>query len=290
MVMYVWTYLRVAKEQVWDLRACAATDTDSTSHLPQIDFIVPTGAMGNIVAGYMCHQMGLPIRKLVAAVNINDITHQAIQHGTFHRSEHMQRTLSEAINIQVPYNFERLLYYLSNENDVLVQKWYQDLKHTQKITLSESWLEPLQRVFDSARVTDAQLCQAARNVHALYSPYLVDPHTAVAFSAAKQLRYFRDPSSSTASSRPHAVPLVLFATASPCKFEHALSMALGANVWDAYMHSEAFPERARHILQLPEQPYTRYTNNDVEPLITIQQIWEKRTRQLVKNLEQQLTS
>jgi threonine synthase len=284
MVMYIWTYLRVARERGWDLKTSSLiTDAAVTSHLPQIDIIVPTGAMGNIVAGYMCQKMGLPIRKLVAAVNINDITHQAIQHGTFHRSEYMQRTLSEAINIQVPYNFERLLYYLSNENDVLVQEWYQDLKTTQKITLSESWLEPLQRVFHSARVTDAQLCRAALNVYTHYPPYIVDPHTAVAFSAAEQLHCF------DAAALDAAVPLVLFATASPCKFEHAVTTALGADVWDAYVQSEAFPERARQVLHLPEQPYTLYPNSDVEPLSKVQKDWEERTRQLVQRLEQPST-
>ena len=278
--MYIWTYLSVARQQGWDWSDATSVD-DSAPRLPQIDIIVPTGAMGNIVAGYMCHKMGLPIRKLVAAVNINDITHQAIQYGNFHRSEHMQRTLSEAINIQVPYNFERMLYYLSNEDHVLVHQWYQDLKDTQKITLPESWLSPLQSVFDSARVTDAQLCQAAQNVYTHFPTYITDPHTAVAFSAAEQLRYW-GPATTISEA---VVPFVLFATASPCKFEHAVSTALGPAVWGTYVQSKAFPERAREVLNIPEQPYTLYPNNDAEPLSKVQQDWEERTRQLVHWLE-----
>lgn len=66
-----------------------------------VDIILPTGAMGNIAGGYMAKKMGLPIGKLCAGVNINDITHRAIANGKFHRSERMEKTLSDAINIQV---------------------------------------------------------------------------------------------------------------------------------------------------------------------------------------------
>jgi len=57
--------------------------------------------MGNIAGGYMAKKMGVPIGKLCAGVNINDITHRAIENGQFHRSARMEKTLSEAINIQV---------------------------------------------------------------------------------------------------------------------------------------------------------------------------------------------
>lgn len=65
-----------------------------------LDIIVPTGAMGNLTSGYMVKQMGIPINTLTASVNINDITHRAVQTGKFYKSPVMKRTLSEAINIQ----------------------------------------------------------------------------------------------------------------------------------------------------------------------------------------------
>lgn len=85
----VWTYLRVI-EQV------------PTANMgDEIDIILPTGAMGNIVGGEIARQMGLPIRKFCAAVNANDITHRAMQTGKFHKSSAMIKTLSDAINIQI---------------------------------------------------------------------------------------------------------------------------------------------------------------------------------------------
>jgi threonine synthase len=66
-----------------------------------VDIILPTGAMGNIAGGYMAKNMGVPIGKLCAGVNINDISHRVIDSGKFYKSERMEKTLSDAINIQV---------------------------------------------------------------------------------------------------------------------------------------------------------------------------------------------
>lgn len=63
--------------------------------------MIPTGAMGNIVGGYMAKKMGVPLGKLCAGTNINDITFRVMETGKFHKSERMERTLSEAINIQL---------------------------------------------------------------------------------------------------------------------------------------------------------------------------------------------
>ena len=74
-----------------------------------VDIILPTGAMGNIAGGYMAKKMGLPIGKLCAGVNINDISHRVIESGKFYKSDKMEKTLSDAINIQV---VRSILHYL----------------------------------------------------------------------------------------------------------------------------------------------------------------------------------
>jgi threonine synthase len=66
-----------------------------------VDIVLPTGAMGNIVGGYMCKLIGVPLGYLCSGVNINDITHRVMETGQFHKSDAMLRTLSDAINIQV---------------------------------------------------------------------------------------------------------------------------------------------------------------------------------------------
>ena len=77
----------------------------------KVTFALPIGAMGNIAAGHLAKICGLPIARFVGSVNINDITHRVFSKGEFHIQEEMFKNLSEAINIQAPYNFERILYW-----------------------------------------------------------------------------------------------------------------------------------------------------------------------------------
>ena len=276
-----------------------------------IDIILPTGAMGNIVAGYMSQLMGLPIRKLVAAVNINDIMYQTINYGTFHKSARMERTMSEAINIQVPYNFERMIYYITNENDEVVREYYKNLETTDQMTIPLDYLQKIQSIFQSARVTDTQMCDAIRYVYNRYNQYMIDPHTAVAFSAAFQLQYIlrqhqQQQQPETVSVEPatfhqnHDSTTVILATASPCKFEHSVSTAVGTSTWDTYLNSTAYPVQAKQILSMQSDDTTKsnsninniecsrihhYTNPSNISVSEIQREWEELTRNLIEQLE-----
>ena len=308
--MYVWTYICIARDQQWSFND--DDDDEKTKHqqLPMIDIILPTGAMGNIVAGYMSRLMGLPIRNLVAAVNINDIMYQTIHYGTFHKSAHMERTLSEAINIQVPYNFERMIYYITNENDKVVREYYENLETTDQMTIPLEYLQKIQTIFQSARVTDTQMCNAIRYIYDTYNQYMIDPHTAVAFSAAFQLQYIHQHHQQqespvvpeTAADEPvtlhqnHDSTTVILATASPCKFEHSVSTAVGAATWDTYLNSTAYPKPAKRILSM-QSDTTSNNNSDIEsrihyytnpknlPISEIQWEWEEHTRKLIEQLE-----
>lgn len=82
----------------------------------QLDMVVPTGAMGNLAGGYMVKLMGLPLGKLCAVVNVNDITHRAIQRGEFFKSPGMIKTLSDAINIQVVRSSTSVVDIQKNES------------------------------------------------------------------------------------------------------------------------------------------------------------------------------
>lgn len=252
MVHFIWSYLRVVDREKIGTR---------------ISFVMPTGAMGNIAGGYMAKKMGLPIDKLVAATNINDISHLVIQTGKFHRAPEMHKTLSEAINIQVPYNFERLLYYLTDENDSLVSDWMTTMDEKARLTLNSEWLELLQRDFDSVRVTDEQLCETLRHVLEKYG-YLSDPNTAVAFHAALALEQGNS-------------EIIVMATASPCKFEEAVTYASSTEQWQKYV-DKGFPDRAKAILELEEVEPTIYRAQD--SLEASQADWEKLARSLVDQL------
>ncbi|KAL7448249.1 hypothetical protein ACHAWC_000471, partial [Mediolabrus comicus] len=257
MIHFIWIYLRMAEELGLQLG-----DAESP-----IDLVLPTGAMGNLTGGYMAKQMGIPIGKLCCGVNINDITHRVIDRGEFHHQT-IKKTLSEAINIEVvcyrasssllyhtkhisaqhtltnifsplylspllqPYNFERILFYLTKGDELLVKEWMETMDKTKKLTLDESWLSQLQQDFQSASITDEEMCNVLREVYESCG-YVADPHTAVAIAAAKELGYlqFDDDSNDMPTERRR---VAIFATASPCKFEEAVTIALGKEAWDGW--------------------------------------------------------
>ena len=109
----IWTYLRVAEKE-----GIEPGDVDRP-----IDIILPTGAMGNIAGGYMAKKMGVPIGQLCAAVNINDITHRAFSRGEFHKSARMEKTLSDAINIQVVSTSKRCAFSSSVKDAALFYRF-----------------------------------------------------------------------------------------------------------------------------------------------------------------------
>jgi len=178
-VHYFWTYFRVAEMR-------GITDFRNFT----LDIVLPTGAMGNIVAGYISKKCGLPLNMMNAAVNVNDITHRAFQSGEFHRADEMKMTLSDAINIQVPYNFERLLYYLTGERADLMSSWYKVMETTQKMDVPSEWMEKMRAEFNSARITDERMITSMKKIYEDSGGYVCCPHSSVAMAGAEELGYF----------------------------------------------------------------------------------------------------
>lgn len=260
MVHFIWIYFRVAKQLGVD-----PGDKDC-----MIDVIIPTGAMGNITGAYMAKQMGVPIGRLCASVNINDIAHRAIEKGEFHRKK-IQKTLSDAINIEVPYNFEQIVFYVTGGNHALIKEWMTIMEQTQQLTLEGTWLATLKQDFCSARVTDNEMCNALREVYASLTN-VADPHTAVAMAAAAKLGYSITEKSSL--DEKSSLPLVIVATASPCKFEDTLTVALGQDGWKQW-ERHSFPARARNMLQLVENTPILYRRDEGASLIEVQSKWRE---------------
>ena len=144
------------------------------------------------------------------------------------------------------------------------------MEETQQLTLENEWLARLQNDFCSARVTDDEMCNALRKVYNTLN-YVSDPHTAVAMAAAEKLDYefTRDPTEDNGM-----IPMVLIATASPCKFQHAVEVALGKEGWKEW-EEKSFPVRARETLQKKEiEPY-HYSRMDNASLSDTQAQWRK---------------
>lgn len=265
LVHFVWTYLKVSEQEYIEMGDECKT----------VDVVLPTGAMGNMAGGFMAKKMGVPIGKLCAGVNVNDITHRAIQKGEFHKSAKMEKTLSDAINIQVPYNFERILFYLSDCNHVQVREWMKIMEETNKLTLEGVWLKKLQTDFSSARITDEEMCKTLREVYDKFK-YLVDPHTAVAIAAGAKNGYHLHHNTS-------GLPFAILSTASPCKFDESVTAALGKEFWERYVQDQ-FPTRAKAILSKSECEPTIYEQSDGLKLEETQQIWEEKSRNLIRTI------
>ena len=233
----------------------------------------------------MAKRMGVPIGRMCAGVNVNEITHLAFSNGLVQRSPTMHTTMSEAINIQLPYNLERLLFYLTDQNHEQVKLWYQQLEigADRTMVLHETlWFAKLQAEFGSARVTDDELCETLREVRSKLD-YYADPNTGVAFCAAKKLGYcfFQAPKENQPISKNSNV--AIFATASPCKFESVITTALGKDEWDSYVATH-FPSRGKEILSKPERPLIRYLALEGKSLQENQVEWEAMTRKLIQEM------
>ena len=173
-----------------------------------VDYTVPTGNFGDILAGYFAKEMGLPVGRLICASNANDVLTEFLTTGRYDKRRPFYKTTSPSMDILVSSNLERLLYLVSGDAGYVAQLneqgWYQ---------VSKDILARLQAVFGCGCCNDAG---AAEVIGRLWrdQKYLCDPHTAVAWSVAE-------------SHTRGEAPMVVLSTASPYKFPAAVLGALG---------------------------------------------------------------
>mmetsp|Transcript_6271 Transcript_6271/g.17562 ORF Transcript_6271/g.17562 Transcript_6271/m.17562 type:complete len:320 (+) Transcript_6271:684-1643(+) len=221
-------------------RACEASGRGVGTRM---HFVVPTGAMGNVAAGFIAREMGLPA-NLTCGVNANDIVHRCVARGQFHRAG-MHRTISQAINIQVPYNMERVLYYLGGRDPTLTRGWMHIMDTTGKLTLRGPHLRALRAALNAESVTDGETAAVMRGCYEGHG-YLCDPHTAVAISAGEKLGLL------DGAPQAGGYPVVVLATAHAAKFEGAVRRSLGDGFWEGEFLRVHMPESARELEQKPE--------------------------------------
>ncbi|XP_035673866.1 threonine synthase-like 2 isoform X1 [Branchiostoma floridae] len=177
----------------------------------EVEIVVPTGAMGNITAGCIARMMGLPVR-FVSTVNVNDIVDRALKQGDFSMADKVIPTSSNSMDIQVPYNFERILYLFSGQDSALVARLLREFEATGKTAIPKNLLDKLNAVMRSYSVTEADTLLAMRTCWE-ENQYLLCPHTAVAAS------YHMAQESSSSCMR------VCVATAAAAKFPEAVEKA-----------------------------------------------------------------
>jgi len=179
-----------------------------------VNFTVPTGNFGNILAGYYAKRMGLPVGKLVCASNANNVLTDFLQTGIYDRKRDFYQTMSPSMDILVSSNLERLLYHLT-EDTAQVAAWMQELTEVGKYDAS-ALLSALRENFWAAFADDAETEAEIRAVYER-TGYTLDTHTAVAYRAAEDYRR------TTGDVR----PMVVLSTASPYKFGASVLHALG---------------------------------------------------------------
>jgi len=180
---------------------------------------VPTGNFGNILAAYYAKSMGLPVKKIICASNINHVLTDFFKTGIYNRNLPFHRTISPSMDILISSNLERLLYHETGGNFQQVQNFMQELNTTGRYSIGPGLKNRLDKIFYADFATEAETSDMIKRIFSTFN-YLIDTHTAVAISVmAKYRREMQDRS-----------PVLLASTASPFKFTSAVLSALGESV------------------------------------------------------------
>jgi len=178
-----------------------------------VTYVVPTGNFGNVYAAYAAYRMGAPIRRLVVASNCNDILTRFLNTGRM-EARTVEPSFSPSMDIQVSSNFERLLFEVVGRDGKQVVQFMDAFKHDQEYSVPDSALMDIQKLFVGASCDDAETLRTIKRVQDEFG-YLIDPHTAVGFSAYEQLKEHLDG------------PVIALACAHPAKFPDAVEKATG---------------------------------------------------------------
>ena len=180
-----------------------------------VDFVVPTGNFGDILAGYFAKMLGLPVGKLICASNKNNILTDFLTTGVYDRNRPFYKTVSPSMDILVSSNLERLLFLLTKDAK-LVAGLMASLSETGAYTVPASFKAQLDELFFAGCCDDTGTKAAIGQVWRDHG-YLMDTHTAVAYDVAQQYK----------AACPDHAPVVILSTASPYKFPAAVLEALG---------------------------------------------------------------
>ena len=179
-----------------------------------VNFSVPTGNFGDILAGYVAKSMGLPVKDLMIATNSNDILARMMTTGRYDVTGVMP-TSSPSMDIQVSSNFERLLFDACGRDAERIRLMMAGLAQSGSFTIPDAAMASIRKDFAAVRADEDVVAHCMRDTLDK-TGYLLDPHTAVGVVASRQ-QLAHDP----------ATPSVVLATAHPAKFPDAVKKATG---------------------------------------------------------------
>lgn len=181
----------------------------------EVEFCVPTGNFGDILAGYYAKRLGLPVARLIVASDANNVLFDFLTTGTYDRKRPFFTTTSPSMDILVSSNLERMLYYLSDGDVELVSRLMGQLADEGSYTLPDELLSKIREVFACGWADEDEV---ARAIKACWDEngYLIDPHTACGYHVLSHM-----------PAVPGSKARILLSTANPYKFPRAVAGALG---------------------------------------------------------------
>ena len=180
-----------------------------------VEFCVPTGNFGDILAGYYAKRMGLPVSRLVVASDKNNVLFDFLTTGTYDRDRPFFTTTSPSMDILISSNLERLLYFATNGDCELVSSLMASLSESGSYQVPADVLARIQEVFGCGWADEDQVAAAIKSCWDA-NGYVIDPHTACGYHVLQEL-----------PAAPNTAARVLLSTASPYKFPRAVAGALG---------------------------------------------------------------
>lgn len=216
----------------------------------KVNYCVPTGNFGNILAAYYAKEMGAPIGKLICASNANNVLTDFIQTGVYDKNRTFYNTMSPSMDILVSSNLERLLFALTDQNDEQVREYMSQLTSAGRYEISADLKEKLASQFYAGFCDDAMTQRVIAQVWQAHR-YLIDPHTAVAFQVMDEYR----------KSTGDQTPAVVVSTASPFKFCDSVLGALG--VTDLAQGVAILDQLGQETGQTPPAPLAALKNKAI---------------------------
>ena len=183
-----------------------------------VEFCVPTGNFGDVLAGYYAKLLGLPVARLVVASDKNNVLYDFLTTGVYDRNRPFFTTTSPSMDILISSNLERMLYYLSGGDCELIARLMTDLAETGRFEVGPELLGRIREVFACGWADEDQVAGAIADCWRDHG-YLIDPHTACGYHVLEEL-----------APAEGAAARVLLSTASPYKFPRAVAEAIGLEV------------------------------------------------------------
>ncbi|MEL7649796.1 MAG: threonine synthase [Sedimentibacter sp.] len=201
-VYYYYSYMKLVESKAISLH-------------DKVNFAVPTGNFGNILAGYYAKNLGLPVNKLICGSNENNVLYDFIRTGIYDRNRDFHKTISPSMDILVSSNLERLLYYMSGKDNKMVKNLMESLKTSGRYEVTDSMKKQIEQEFYAGCVFREDTEKTIKETYQK-TGYLLDTHTAVAYKTLEDYR--NETKDQTAS--------IVLSTASPYKFSRSVYESL----------------------------------------------------------------